>query len=98
MGNAFATGFTSGMHLALWVSGLMMLAGAPIAFLTIRRTAPHHVAAREVVARQVEASEVEALTRHLRPTAAARRHESRTDADAATRRRRRCTAPVEARS
>ncbi len=56
VGNAFATGFTSGMHLALWVSGLMMLAGAPIAFLTIRRTAPHHVAARDV-ARQVEAAE-----------------------------------------
>ncbi len=54
VGNAFAMGFTSGMHLALWVSGLMMLAGAPIAFLTIRRTAPRHVAAREAVAQQVE--------------------------------------------
>ena len=43
--SASAAGFTSGMHAALWVSGIMLIAGAPIALLTIRGTAPHHVAA-----------------------------------------------------
>ena len=45
--SAAAAGFTSGMHAALWVSGIMLLAGAPIALVTIRGTAPHHVAARD---------------------------------------------------
>jgi EmrB/QacA subfamily drug resistance transporter len=45
--SASAAGFTSGMHAALWVSGIMLLVGAPIALATIRGTAPHHVAARE---------------------------------------------------
>ena len=48
--SASAAGFTSGMHAALWVSGIMLLAGAPIALATIRGTAPHHVAAREAAA------------------------------------------------
>jgi EmrB/QacA subfamily drug resistance transporter len=52
VGNAFAAGFTSGLHLALWVSGIMLLVGAPIALMTIRGTAPHHVAAREAVAQK----------------------------------------------
>jgi hypothetical protein len=56
VGHAFATGFTSGLHLALWVGGIMLLASAPIALVTIRRTAPHHVAAREV-AHEVAAQE-----------------------------------------
>jgi EmrB/QacA subfamily drug resistance transporter len=50
--NANAIGFTSGMHVALWVSGIMLLVDAPIALTTIRRTAPHHVAAREATARK----------------------------------------------
>jgi EmrB/QacA subfamily drug resistance transporter len=45
--SASAAGFTSGMHAALWVSGIMLLVGAPIALVTIRGTAPHHVAARD---------------------------------------------------
>jgi hypothetical protein len=39
--------FTSGIHVAMWVSGILLLAGAPIAYLTVRYTAPHHVEARE---------------------------------------------------
>jgi predicted MFS family arabinose efflux permease len=56
VGSAFAAGFTSGLHLALWVSGIMLLVGAPIALATIRGTAPHHVAAREAVARKADAA------------------------------------------
>ncbi len=51
---ASAAGFTSGMHAALWVSGFMLLAGAPIALLTIRGTAPHHVAARQAAAHKAQ--------------------------------------------
>jgi EmrB/QacA subfamily drug resistance transporter len=54
--SASAAGFTSGMHAALWVSGIMLLAGAPIALATIRGTAPHHVAAREVAAQKRHAA------------------------------------------
>ena len=92
MGNAFATGFTSGMHLALWVSGLMMLAGAPIAFLTIRRTAPHHVAAREVVAQEAGATAARAAIEDTTSEAGtARAIEDASAADAAS-------APAEVRS
>ena len=53
-GAAFQAGFTSGMHLALWVSGIMLLIAAPIALATIRGTAPHHVAARQAAQRAAE--------------------------------------------
>jgi EmrB/QacA subfamily drug resistance transporter len=53
--SASAAGFTSGMHIALWVSGIMLLVGAPIALATIRGTAPHHVAAREAAAEKAPA-------------------------------------------
>jgi len=49
---AFGAGFTSGLHRTLWVSSVMLFVAAPIAFVTIRRTAPHHVAAREDLARR----------------------------------------------
>jgi EmrB/QacA subfamily drug resistance transporter len=52
--HAVNVAFTSGIHVALWVSGLMLLAGAPIAFLTVRYTAPHHVEAREREAAEAE--------------------------------------------
>jgi EmrB/QacA subfamily drug resistance transporter len=55
-GAAFQTGFTSGMHLALWVSGTMLLVAAPIALATIRGTAPHHVAARQAAQLVAEAA------------------------------------------
>ncbi len=38
--------FTSGLHIALWVSGLLIIAGAPLALAAIRGTAPVHVDAR----------------------------------------------------
>ncbi len=48
------------MHVALWVSGIMLLVGAPIALATIRGTAPHHVAAREAAAQKAPAGAREA--------------------------------------
>jgi len=36
--------FTSGIHLALWVCGFLLLAGVPVALTTLRGTAPHHEA------------------------------------------------------
>jgi len=36
-----AQSFTSGIHVALWVSGIMLLATAPVAYALIRYTAPH---------------------------------------------------------
>ena len=50
------TGFTSGMHLALWVSGLMLLVGAPIAF---RHDPPHGAAATWPRARRSRARQAE---------------------------------------
>ena len=47
LGHTINVAFTSGIHLALWVSGIMLLVGAPISFLTVRYTAPHHVEARQ---------------------------------------------------
>jgi EmrB/QacA subfamily drug resistance transporter len=46
--------FTSGLHVALWVSGVMLLLGAPIAYLTVRYTAPHHVEERQRQAAEAE--------------------------------------------
>jgi EmrB/QacA subfamily drug resistance transporter len=46
LGQTIAQSFTSGIHTAMWVSGILLLAGAPIAYLTIRYTAPHHVEER----------------------------------------------------
>ena len=45
IGRAIGLSFTSGLHVALWVSGIMLIVGAPIAAATIRKTAPHHVRA-----------------------------------------------------
>jgi EmrB/QacA subfamily drug resistance transporter len=46
LGQTIAQSFTNGIHMAMWVSGILLLAGVPIAFLTVRYTAPHHVTAR----------------------------------------------------
>jgi EmrB/QacA subfamily drug resistance transporter len=46
LGQTIAQSFTNGIHAAMWVSGILLLVGAPIAFLTVRYTAPHHVEAR----------------------------------------------------
>ncbi len=48
--HAIGTSFSSGIHVALWVSGSMLLIGSPIAFITVRGTAPRHVAARAAAA------------------------------------------------
>ncbi|MEI6725423.1 MAG: MFS transporter [Actinomycetes bacterium] len=47
LGHVINQSFTNGIHAAMWVSGIMLLVGAPIAFLTVRYTAPHHVEARQ---------------------------------------------------
>jgi EmrB/QacA subfamily drug resistance transporter len=46
--------FTSGLHLALWVSGIVLLVGAVVAAVLVRGTAPHHLAAREAAGRAVK--------------------------------------------
>ena len=56
LGRTINISFTSGIHLALWVSGIMLLVGAPIAFLTVRYTAPHHVEARQRKAAELDAA------------------------------------------
>jgi len=33
--------FTSGLHVALWISGILLIVGAPIAYTTIRGLTPH---------------------------------------------------------
>jgi hypothetical protein len=57
LGHTIGMAFTSGFQLALWVSGIMLLVGAPIAFLTVRYTAPHHVEARQRQATELELAE-----------------------------------------
>jgi EmrB/QacA subfamily drug resistance transporter len=51
---AVAVSFTSGLHLALWVSGIMLLVGAPIAFATVRGTAPHELRAASAAGAKVQ--------------------------------------------
>ena len=51
--------FTSGLHLALWVSGIMLLVGAPIAFATVREhgaSRVHVAAAAKPATQEAEAS------------------------------------------
>jgi hypothetical protein len=43
IGRTIGLSFTSGIHLALWVSGLLLLAGTPIALFMIRGTTPDAV-------------------------------------------------------
>jgi EmrB/QacA subfamily drug resistance transporter len=40
VGRTIGLSFTSGVHLALWVSGLLLLAGVPIALFMVRGTTP----------------------------------------------------------
>ena len=40
IGRTVGLSFTSGIHLALWVSGLLLLAGVPIAWFIVRGTTP----------------------------------------------------------
>ncbi len=60
LGQTIGASFTSGLHVALWVSGIMLLVGAPIAFATIRYTAPHHVEARARKAAEMEVAQAAA--------------------------------------
>jgi EmrB/QacA subfamily drug resistance transporter len=39
LGHTIAQSFTNGIHVALWVSGIMLLAGAPVAYVTVRYSA-----------------------------------------------------------
>ena len=56
--------FTSGLHAALWVSGIVLLVGAVVGAVLVRGTAPHHQAAREA------AREATANSRDPRPAPA----------------------------
>jgi EmrB/QacA subfamily drug resistance transporter len=44
LGRAIGQSFTDGVHVAMWVSGIMLLCGAPVAYLTIRYAAPRRAA------------------------------------------------------
>ncbi len=57
LGQAIGQSFTNGVHVAMWVSGILLLCGAPIAYLTVRYTAPHHVDRRHAAAAEAEARE-----------------------------------------
>jgi MFS family permease len=50
LGRAMGQSFTNGVHTAMWISGFLLIAGAPIAYLTVRYTAPHHVDQRHAAA------------------------------------------------
>jgi EmrB/QacA subfamily drug resistance transporter len=54
LGQAIGQSFTNGVHVALWVSGILLLCGAPIAYLTVRYTAPHHIDRRHADAEEAE--------------------------------------------
>ena len=54
--------FTSGIHVAMWVSGVMLLAAAPVALLTIRNTAPAQQRAAAAAFIQAAESERAATT------------------------------------
>jgi EmrB/QacA subfamily drug resistance transporter len=49
--------FTSGLHLALWISGILLLVGAPIAVATVRGTVPHEVPATSTAASATQEAE-----------------------------------------
>ena len=55
--------FTSGLHAALWVSGIVLLAGAVVAAVLVRGTAPHHQMAREAAVK----ARADGTEPHLRP-------------------------------
>jgi hypothetical protein len=50
VGRVIGQSFTNGVHTAMWISGILLLCGAPIAWLTVRYTAPHHVDQRHAAA------------------------------------------------
>jgi hypothetical protein len=58
IGHTIGMSFTSGLHLTLWVSGALLIVGAPIALATIRGTAPHHADARDRKAEELAAAPV----------------------------------------
>jgi MFS transporter, DHA2 family, methylenomycin A resistance protein len=43
--------FTSGLHLALWVAGIVLLVGAVVGAVLVRGTAPHRQTAKEAASR-----------------------------------------------
>lgn len=57
LGRAAGQSFTDGVHVALWISGVLLLIGVPIAYLTIRYTAPHPVQPRQAASAAMPESE-----------------------------------------
>jgi len=57
--NAVSNAFTQAFHTGLWVSGLLLLAGAPLAFAMIRMKSPHE-ASKKARAKAREAAAGEA--------------------------------------
>ncbi len=55
IGRLVADAFTAGFHSGLWISGIMLLLGSPVAFLTIRHEA-HHVTDERRVAPGADAA------------------------------------------
>jgi EmrB/QacA subfamily drug resistance transporter len=68
--NAVSNAFTQAFHTGLWVSGLLLLAGAPLAFAMIRMKSPHE-ASKKARAKAREAAAGEAEAAAVSPAAAA---------------------------
>jgi EmrB/QacA subfamily drug resistance transporter len=60
VGRVIGQSFTNGVHTAMWISGILLLCAAPIAYLTVRYTAPHHIDRRHADAAEAEALEAAA--------------------------------------
>ena len=58
--NAVSNAFTQAFHTGLWVSGLLLLAGAPLAFAMIRMKSPHEASKKVAKAREAAAGEAAA--------------------------------------
>jgi EmrB/QacA subfamily drug resistance transporter len=69
IGPVVANAFTAGFHSGLWISGIMLLVGSPVAFLTIRHEA-HHVTHEERTALGKDAAGGARLTGREAPAAA----------------------------
>jgi hypothetical protein len=55
IGRVVANAFTAGFHSGLWISGILLLVGSPVAFLTIRHEA-HHVTHEERTGADLDAA------------------------------------------
>jgi EmrB/QacA subfamily drug resistance transporter len=69
MGRLVADAFTAGFHSGLWISGLLLLVGSPVAFLTIRHEA-HHVTHEPARAEGEALAGARSGAAEARPTAA----------------------------